>query len=212
MRKKLYTLIKDKLFAITDDNGEQVIKTVDLYNSQMMYIQQEQPFLTPAVLIEFNDINYLHQLHGVKEANVEIRLHVITDSRVGHWQDALNVFDLLSNINIALFGLSSNEGIGALTLTNSVTDHEFDELQHNIETYTTHITDYSVQNPKEWLLLRGFWDDFAHWKDNAFWKDEQNSKSSVKVKLNIQPKRLFVLATGYYDDKGDWKDIKKYKD
>ncbi|MBQ9254996.1 MAG: hypothetical protein IJ180_09520 [Bacteroidales bacterium] len=187
MRKKLFKLIKEKLFSIIDTNGDQVIKHVDLYNSQMMYIQQEQPFLTPAVFIEFSDISWKHQLHGVKEATINIRLHVITDSRVGHWQDAINVFDLLSIININLYSLSSNEGIGAFTLTNSITDSDFDELQHNIETYTTHITDNSVQNPIIWLLITGYWNDVANWKDNAFWKDDINSSAGIKVKLKIRP-------------------------
>lgn len=185
MRKKLYTLIKEKLFSILDEKGEAIIKHVDLYNSQLAYIVEEQPFYTPAVFIEFSDINYLHQLQGVMEADVSIRLHVITDSRVGRWEDVTNVFDLLSRINVALFGLSA-DGIGALTLRNSVTDSNFDELQHNIETYITHITDNSILNPTEWLLSTGFWKDVGNYKDNAFWKDNKNSSSQTKVKLNMK--------------------------
>lgn len=186
MRKKLYSLVKDKLLSIVDASGENIIKHVDLYNSQIVYIVEEQPFSTPAVFIEFSEINYLHQLKGVNEADVSIRLHVITDSRLAHWEDAVNVFDLLSQINIALFGLSSNEGIGAFTLSNSITDSNFDELQHNIETYVTHITDNSVLNPMEWLLSTGCWKDIANHKDNAFWKDFKNTASQTKIKLTIK--------------------------
>lgn len=185
MRKKLYSLVKDKLLSIVDASGENIIKHVDLYNSQLAYIVEEQPFPTPAVFIEFSEINYLHQLQGLNEADVSIRLHVITDSRIGHWAEAINVFDLLNKINIALFGLSA-EGIGALTLRNSITDSNFDELQHNIETYVTHITDYSVANPTEWLIVTGFWKDVANYKDNAFWKDFKNASSQTKIKLNIK--------------------------
>lgn len=203
MRQKLYSLIKDKLFSISDSLGEKIIKHVDLYNSQLAYIVEEQPFSTPAVFIEFSEINYLHQLHGVNEADVYIRLHVITDSRIARWEDAINVFSLLKQINIALFGLSSNDGIGALTLRNSITDSNFDELQHNIETYVTHITDYSVANPTKWLLITGYWNDMANFKDNAFWKDTEYSTTQTKVKLNLKPKRLWMMATGKYDDKGE---------
>lgn len=144
MRKRLFELVSEKLLSLTDNNGEQVIKHVDLYNSQIAYIQQEQAFFTPAVFIEFADISWQHQLQGITEADINIRLHVITDSRVGRWSDVLNIFELLRDINIALYGLSSNDGVGALTLTGSITDSDFDELQHNIETYTTHVTDRSV--------------------------------------------------------------------
>lgn len=196
MRKKLYSLVKDKLLSIVDASGENIIKHVDLYNSQMAYIVEEQPFPTPAVFIEFSEINYLHQLHGINEADVSIRLHVITDSRLAHWEDAVNVFDLLSQINVALFGLSSNEGIGAFTLSNSITDSNFDELQHNIETYITHITDYSVPNPTKWILVTGYWNDLNNFKDSVFWKDNENSLSQTKIKLNLKPHRLWLLATG----------------
>lgn len=139
MRATIYNQITAALQGIAE------IAHVGLWNNQMQYIAEEQPFDTPAVFIEFDPIEWQHLLHGVREAVVTIRLHVITDSRVGTWSDTIAVFNLLDSINAELHGLhhttSNGSVMDALTLVNSTTDHNFDELQENVETYTCHITD-----------------------------------------------------------------------
>ena len=148
MRKVIYQQIKQTLLSIVDQNQNPVIQHVDLWNQQTLYAQEEQPFYTPAVFIEFPDINWQHLPHGVREADIQVSLHVVTDSRVGHWEDAADRFELLDTINAALHGLSwqDDDGNAMNPLTSSIssTDSDFDELQDNIEVYTTHVVDTSA--------------------------------------------------------------------
>lgn len=147
MRKIIYQAIETALLAILDENEQPVINHVSLWNNQLLYAEEEQPFLTPAVFIEFRDIPWSILPHGRREALVTVNLHVITDSRLGQWADAVEVFDLLDQINAALHGLTYSDENGnsmdALTCALSSTDSSFDELQDNIEIYTTHVTDTS---------------------------------------------------------------------
>ena len=107
----------------------------------------EQPFRTPAVLIQFRDIEWKQLGKGVREAVVEVALHVVTDSRVGHWSDTMTVFSFLDIINARLHCLHAVDGkrtMDSLTIIASSTDDEFDELEDNVETYSCHVTDGSA--------------------------------------------------------------------
>lgn len=150
MRKIIYQTIKNALLSILDKNQQPVINHVSLWNNQLLYAEEEQPFNTPAVFIEFRDIPWNILPHGRREALVTINLHVVTDSRLGRWAEAVEVFDLLDQINAALNGLAYSDeywnAMDALTCTMSSTDSSFDELQDNIETYTAHITDTSAMH------------------------------------------------------------------
>lgn len=147
MRKIIYQVISNLLLALTDENEQQLINHVSLWNNQLLYAEEEQPFNTPAVFIEFRDIPWSILPHGRREALVTINLHVVTDSRLGRWSEAVEVFGLLDQINAALHGLKYADEHGnamdALTCLSSSTDSNFDELQDNIEVYSTHITDTS---------------------------------------------------------------------
>lgn len=148
MRKIIYQTISNALLAIFDENQQPVINHVSLWNNQLLYAEEEQPFNTPAVFIEFRDIAWNVLPRGRREAVVTVNLHVVTDSRLGRWADAVDVFDLLDQINAAIHGLTYSDENGkamdALTCIASSTDSSFDELQDNIETYATHVTDTSA--------------------------------------------------------------------
>ena len=142
MRKTLYQLISDTLRTLP------AIQHIDLWNNQVLYAEEEQPFPTPAVFVEFAPVEWQHLLHGVKEAVLTLRLHVVTDSRVSPWSEAVEVFALHDHINATLHGLHATTADGsvvdALTLTQSTTDHDFAELQDNVEVYQCHVTDRSA--------------------------------------------------------------------
>lgn len=147
MRKLLYNTIKETLLSMLDEDEQPIIKHVDLWNQQTVVPEDEQPFDTPAVFIEFGNIQWRPLQQGVREAEVQIGLHVVTDSRVGSWADTIHVFELLDDINKQLHCLHTTEGkrtMDSLTLVQSQTDHDFDELQDNIETYSCHVTDASA--------------------------------------------------------------------
>lgn len=151
MRKIIYLVISNLLHALTDENEQPLINHVSLWNNQLLYAEEEQPFNTPAVFIEFRDIPWSILPHGRREALVTVNLHVVTDSRLGHWSDAVEVFDLLDKINAALHGTTyidvKGNAMDALTCVSSSTDSSFDELQDNIEVYSTHVTDASAVRP-----------------------------------------------------------------
>ena len=142
MRKVIYQTIASALADVSN------IKHIDLWQQQTNLAEEEQPFATPAVFVEFDSIDWRQHLHGVREASVSITLHIVTDSRVGHWSDTVQVFDLIDRIAARLHGLHTTTPDGsvmdALTLERSTTDHNFDELQDNQETYACHITDRSA--------------------------------------------------------------------
>lgn len=138
MRKTIYDTIVRALEAVPD------IAHVDLWNDQLLNAETEQPFATPAVFVEFDTIEWRQLLHGVREASVSMRLHTITDSRVGTWSDIARHFCLLDGIAAALHGLhhvaADGSVMDALTLESSATDHNFGELRDDIDTYACHVT------------------------------------------------------------------------
>ena len=141
MKKQIYNTLADTLADLAD------IAHVGLWNNQLQYIAEEQPFDTPAVFIEFEPTQWSELLHGVREAVVTVRLHVVTDSRVGRWADIVDVFDLHERINAALHAVHRIETDGSvidsLALAADATDHNFDELRDDTLDYRCHVTDRS---------------------------------------------------------------------
>lgn len=136
MREKLYKFIEEILMGIDGTP----IKHVDLWNNQIAFIEEEAPFATPAVFIEFAPIRWNNIGGGEYSADVSVRLHVVTDSRAGKWSDAVGAFRLTGSILGAMnLAYDKTEQIGEFVLTDSVTDSLFGELMHNIETYTTNV-------------------------------------------------------------------------
>ncbi len=132
MRSTIYNLIKS---ALSD-----FVAHIGLWNEQVLYAETEQAFNLPAVFVEFADINWTQQLHGVRDAVAEIRLHIITDSRTADWSDALDNLAIADTISDTLHALHNQSGVDSLTLVSTHTDHNFDELRNDIETYQCHIT------------------------------------------------------------------------
>lgn len=141
MRAIIYNAIKVALENVPE------VKHVNLWNNQLSYTEDEQPFLTPAVFIEFATIQWQHHLHGIREAVITVNLHVVTDSRVGTWEEVMEQLSIPTKINATLHGLTASTPKGimdALTATTSTTDNNFDELVDNIESYECHVTDNSA--------------------------------------------------------------------
>ena len=122
MRKLLYNTIRQALLGIIDENNQSVIRHVDLWNQQTVLPEQEQPFDTPAVFIEFHQIQWMPLSQALREASVQVALHVVTDSRSGAWSDAIEVFALLDTVNMQLHCLSaaSSDGSGNNAVINGI--------------------------------------------------------------------------------------------
>jgi hypothetical protein len=159
MRKFIYQSIVDRLKEIKDDGGESIIKHFDLWNNNLEYVEEEQPFLTPAVFVELQPVVWRHQGKGVREAAVNVVLHVITQRNMPmadgsqYAELSLTFFDLLTEINCCLYGYAKTGeyfGHDALTGVQSVTDHDCGELRHDVETFSCHAVDASAMpNPQK---------------------------------------------------------------
>jgi hypothetical protein len=68
---------------------------VDLWNDQMRFIEEEPPFALPAVFVEFLPIRWTILTNDEYEADIALRLHILTDSRVQKWEDSISTFDLM---------------------------------------------------------------------------------------------------------------------
>lgn len=63
------------------------VKHIDLYNQQYLKQEEEHPFLTPAVFIEFSSMPWLNQGDGTQEApEGQITLHLVDDDYSDSWQ------------------------------------------------------------------------------------------------------------------------------
>jgi hypothetical protein len=113
----------------------QPIKHVDLWNNQLRYIAEEAPFATPAVFVEFLPISWKQVSDNTYGADVEFKLHIVTDSRVDKWRDAISALELTGEI-LRTLHLATN---GGFVLKSSVTDSLFDELMDNVDTYTSYV-------------------------------------------------------------------------
>ena len=77
MRHFLYLSLIERLKQLTDPAGEPVIKTFDLWNEQVEFVEQEEVFDTPAVFIEFLPVKWTNLGGGVQRAEATIRLHIV---------------------------------------------------------------------------------------------------------------------------------------
>ena len=78
MRKFLYLSLIDRLKQLTDKTGDPAIKTFDLWNEQVDFIEQEEVFDTPAAFIEFMPVKWGNLGGATQRAEVTIRLHIVT--------------------------------------------------------------------------------------------------------------------------------------
>ena len=67
MRKFLYLSLMERLKQLTDETGEPVIKTFDLWNEQVSFLEQEEAFETPAVFIETGKMERGHAATGRRD-------------------------------------------------------------------------------------------------------------------------------------------------
>ena len=105
MRKFLYLSLMDKILALKNEAGESVIKTVDLWNEQVEFIEQEDPFELPAIFIEFQPIRWMSLSGDVQQADATIRLHILTSyqgnyrSTYEYKEESLRRMELLDQLD-----------------------------------------------------------------------------------------------------------------
>lgn len=143
MRKFLYLSLMERLKQLIDETGEPVIKTFDLWNEQVSFLEQEEAFETPAVFIEFRPVKWNGGMP--QQADVTLRLHIVTSWKGSAREDsefrqqALERFDLLEKMDSHLFNISGDDGKTSFSVfrrTGSSTNHNHEELVEDITDFT----------------------------------------------------------------------------
>lgn len=159
MRKELYKAIAERLFQIAADGSmiepagepagtvageeepDRLIKHVDLWNHNVEFLDQEQPWERPAVFVEFTPILWDVVKPGREyRAKPVVNLHIVTDwngdaSSGSELEDeSLEVLDYSSIIHNALQGLEG-ENFSRFDLIETHTNHNHEELVESIEVY-----------------------------------------------------------------------------
>lgn len=145
MRKFIYLSLIDRLKQLKDEAGEPAIRTFDLWNEQVEFIEQEEAFDTPAVFIEFMPLKWTNLSGGCQQANATLRLHIVTtwngsarDGSVSQRQ-TLGRFDLLDSIDRLLFNAGDRCDTASFCMlrrSGSTTNHNHEELVEDISDYT----------------------------------------------------------------------------
>ena len=149
MRKQLYLDIKTILKNIKDNNGLPLIRHYDLWNQNVEFIEQDSPFLRPAVFVEFLPHPWDTIMNRVQTATITIRLHIVTDCYAqtadyspGETQ-ALDYLDLPDKIFAAMQSNAASNSNGFMR-TNSIPNHNHETIIDQVEEYTTLINDLSA--------------------------------------------------------------------
>lgn len=149
MRRMLYLGLTERLKELKEENGNPVIRHIDLWNEQVEFIEQEEPFDTPAVFIEFRPVQWRTLSGTVQQADVPFRLHVVTkwkgSARDGSMfqEESLARFDLLDKIDAWLFNFGirdEKESVCMTRRTGNSTNHNHEELVEDISDFTCLVT------------------------------------------------------------------------
>lgn len=156
MLKNLYLAIEQKLMAITDGQSvpQPLFKHFDLWNRQVEFLEKETPFQTPAVFIEFDTIHWRTMGLNVQDADLTVRLHIVTpwyantaaDVRTQQREKALAYLDLPTIVFQKIHGTHAKfaeGGFNTLVRTASAVNHDHERFVDSIEEYTCNIRDNS---------------------------------------------------------------------
>lgn len=153
MRKAIFLAIADALSKIEPtETNPYGVPYIDLWNDQVNLLGGGSAFETPAVFVEFEQIDWHQQNTGARRGDVAVRLHIVTRAVATHGHkdarmtEALAVFDLINDINKAMQGLRG-EGFAGFQLTTSATNHNHTELVENVERLVTSAQDCTGMRP-----------------------------------------------------------------
>lgn len=148
MRKQLYLSIIENLKKIKDAKGCSRFRHFNLWNEQVVFLEQGEIFELPAAFIEFLPIRWKQTNSGIQEAAVQFRIHIVTkfegSSADGssYQEQSLMLFDLLEQVNGCLTGISG-ENFRGMFRTESYTNHNHEEVIESIEAFQVSVTDKS---------------------------------------------------------------------
>lgn len=167
MIKHLYLAIVAALKEVKDDNNNQYFKSFDLWNQNVEFMEEDEPFDRPAVFIEFDPINWQALGGKNQKAVATVRLHIVTDWHANtadnvaseYRTQALAYLDAPSYVLKAMQGLviqptAAMRCSNTWTRTQSIVNHNHERYVDSVEVYTTHIFDDSAANRNTGRILR----------------------------------------------------------
>ncbi|MBI9055504.1 MAG: hypothetical protein JEY96_16900 [Bacteroidales bacterium] len=150
MIKQIYTDIQTRLEAIKDAENNFILTHFDLWNQQVNFIEEETPFNTPAAFVEILPIQWQQLSGGYQQAEVTIRLHLVTQwfaqtAKYNPKQSAAldyldlpgKVFDAMHKFSIA----NSNQFVRV----RSVVNHNHERYVDSVEEYTGLVQVQAIQ-------------------------------------------------------------------
>lgn len=147
MRKQIYQAICE---AIKEKNPD--VMFLDLWNDNITDLNGGKVWPTPAVFVEFEQIDWRQGGNGVRRGDVPIRLHIVTKAFPSNGSNdlrqekTLEYFGLIDRINATMQGLRGKNFSGFM-LTTSATNHDHAELIESVERYITSAQDTSAVDP-----------------------------------------------------------------
>lgn len=150
MRVFIYNSLTEHLLNWTDEENNPIIKHIDLWNEQVEFIEQETPFDTPAIFIEFLEMKWVTLGGNAQKSNPTIRFHIVQKyegscSNISIFREkALERFTILDELDKHMASFMQKEGDKIISLwqrSTSSTNHNHDELIEDITDYTCTLYD-----------------------------------------------------------------------
>lgn len=139
----MITEIYEAITSALQEVGDDAIRHIDLWNQNVAFIDQDDPWDRPAVFIEFGEIVWepLKGPGNYMKGRGEILLHVVTDwkgsAAAGSTtrEDTLGDYALLNLIHEKMSGLRADVFRNVI-LSRTLINHNHQEILENIEVYS----------------------------------------------------------------------------
>lgn len=163
MIKEIYLQIQTALDLIAQGNKKTFLH-IDMWNQNVDFLEQDDPFKAPAAFIEFMPIAWETHGNRVQEATITIRLHIVTQwfgQSAKHSPKQAQMLEYLNIPDLVLEQLQSLEigNIGTLTRTGSEINHNHEKYVDSVEIYQLRVRSEAArrtyeQQPRPTLRLR----------------------------------------------------------
>jgi len=157
MRKDTYLSIKNRLKQLAGPDKLPLIRHFDLWNKQTDFLEQETPFDTPAVFVEFGTVEW-HQLGDrMTDADLNVTLHIITRDfmQTADYSpmemEALEYLDLIDTICGQLHGFAPAH-CNRLMRVRSHPNHNHERYVDSMEEFVCRMTWHPAGRPKVMVI------------------------------------------------------------
>jgi hypothetical protein len=132
----------DKITTALRETGAGLIRHIDLWNQNVEFIDQDDPWDRPAVFVEFGEIRWdpLKGPVGVMRGKGEVLLHIVTDWKGSAAEGSPARDETLADYELANLIYEKMTGLQGTTFRNvnlsrTLINHNHQEILENIEVY-----------------------------------------------------------------------------